>query len=232
MTLDASRNHHSFPRPDLNALSQYREVVAQCAGAQGTGLLRSQILAVLDRIYLVDTEIITMLDGVSGTLRGVETEAYRKVMRELEREGRTAQENQALLSYQEQAMGELQGGIRTAGEYLAAFNRHLSSVLAADIMDTRDMAGHAESLLVGIAPLGEQSHSRSLAFLLEDLKGPLRVSDARSGYVEEITKLTSPVAFFCDNILDSSGPQIADEFQSRAAELISYLQTMRRQWRS
>jgi hypothetical protein len=234
MNIDVSRPSHSFPQPDFEAIGNHRSVVAQYAGAQGAGSLRDQLLTVLERVYVVDVEIITMLDGVCGSLRGIDMEPYRAAMQELEREGRTQQENLALLAYQEQAVNELLGGLRNARAYLDTLNQHLLSVEKAIISDTRELAGYAELLLKGISAFSEESHRRTLEFLVEDMKGPPRVDEARRGYVEEINKLLSPVEFFCHSVSapGQAGIQRLDDFQHHATELMEYLQRLRRNWRS
>lgn len=234
MNMDVSTTGSSFPQPDFEAIGRHRNVVAQCADAQGAGSLRDQLLTVLERVYVVDVELITMLDGVCGSLRGIDMEPYRAAMHELEREGRTQQESLALLAYQEQAVNELLGAVHNAQANVDTLKQHLVSVETAVISDTRELARHAQLLLQGVSALSNESHRRTLAFLVEDMNGPLRVDAARRGYVEEITKLLSPVEFFCHS---ASGPgltgiQRVDDFQHHAAGLTSYLQTLRRNWRS
>lgn len=234
MNIDRSGTTRSYPRPDLAAITRHRSVMAQCAGAQTAGVLRDQLLTVLDRVYVVDVEIITMLDGVCASLRSVELEPYRAAMRELEREGRTQQENLALLSYQEQAVNELLGGMRNARGYVDALTGHLASVEAAVVNDTRELARNAERQLEGVSAFSDEARRRTLEFYLEDMQGPLRVDEARRGYVDEIKKIISPVEYFCHNALGEVEPgiRLADDFQLHAAELVDYLQRLRREWRS
>jgi hypothetical protein len=234
MTITVSGKRHPFPRPDLAGIQRHREVITQCAGGQGVGLLRTQLLTVLDRVHRVEAAVIRMLDGVRVNLEDVDIEAYQVVVQALGREGRTLTENLALVSYQEQTVNDFLGRMQSAQGYLDALNDCIESLATAEIADTQEAIGHAEALLAGAGLLGNESHRRSLEYLLEDLKGAARASDALRGYVDAVKALKSPVEFFCQNVQASgqTGLQPAEEFQRHAMDLVEYLRAVRREWRS
>lgn len=234
MTVTLSSKRHSFPRPDLAGIRRYREVITQCASVQGAGLLRTQLLTVIDRMYRVDTEVITMLDGVSGSLGNLDIETYRVALRALERDGRTLEENLAYVSYQEQAANDFLGRLRIARGYLDALSRCVDSLATAEVADTRESVRHAEGLLAGAGLLGDESHRRSVEHMLEDFKGAARAVDARQGYLDAVNALMTPLEFFCHSVLASgqTGLQLVEDFQRHAREVVDYLQAARRGWQA
>lgn len=234
MTITLSGKRHPFPGPDLARVQLHRDVITRCAGGQGVGLLRTQLLTVLDRVYRVDTEVITMLDGVCGSLDDVVIGAYRVALQTLERDGRSLEENVTSVSYQGQAVNDFHGRLRIAQDYLDALNGCVDSLATAEVVDTRESIRHAEALLAGTSLLGNESHRRSLEYMLEDLKGAARAVDARRGYMDAVNALKAPVEFFCHSVLVSgqTGLQLVEDFQRRARELVDYLQAARKEWRA
>lgn len=234
MTITLSSKRRPFPQPDFAGIKHYREVINHCAGIQGVGHLRTQLLTVLDRVSQVDTKVITMLDGVGSSLGNLDIETYRTALQALERDGRTLEENLAFVSYQEQAASDFLNRLRIARGYVDALSRCVDSLAAAELADTRESIGHAEALLASAGLRGDESDRRSLDYMLEDLKGAARAAEARRGYVDAVNALMSPVIFFCHSVLASgqTGLQLVEDFQRRARELVDYLQAARRQWQA
>jgi hypothetical protein len=175
-----------------------------------------------------------MLDGVRVNLEDVDIEAYQVVVQALGREGRTLTENLAFVSYQEQTVNDFLGRMRSAQGYLDALNDCMESLATAEVADTWEAVGHAEALLADAGLLGNESHRRSLEYLLEDLKGAARATDALRGYVDAVKALKSPVEFFCQSVQVSgqTGLQPAEDFQRHAMDLVEYLRAVRREWRN
>lgn len=232
MNMQAFRNEHDFPRPDMNAIRHYRTIIAQRAGSQSGGILREQQLVILDLVYRVDAELLKLLDGVRVSLGSVDIEEYRIALRKLDHDGRTSAENLAFVAYQQELASEMTRGVETARNLAERLNLNISSLLSAPLVDTHAPVAHAHSLMLSAGPLLEERHKRALEFLLEDLEGALHVAQARGDYVDEINKVLSPLTFFFDNVLESEQDviQTAEEFHGRVSQLLGYLEGVRNEW--
>lgn len=230
--ISPARMLDACPLPDIDALERHRHDLSRAATAQGAlnwPALSNQLLEVLEKVSEVDAATLMLIDGIDACLSNIDIGPYQSGIQKLDKPGRSAAENLALLGFQEEIAGMLEEGLAQGREYLRTLDASLSALSASFIEDARAPILQLQTRLGSMSGV----HAQSVRTRLAQLQEALQVRQSRAGYVHEISKLMFAVNYFFDNVLEGGADVIqrAEDFLRHSDELVDYLRELRGRWK-